>query len=91
MVAVDLAGRSDVTPVARNIGEMTSSTQRTCCVRNCPRLGDDTIELSQGMLDNDHELVAVYWFCKEHQRLWYVEPVLTLEASRVVLEVRLKA
>ena len=54
-------------------------------------MGDDTIEMSQGMLDADHELMAVYWFCKEHQRVWYVEPTLTLEASRTELQVRLKA
>ncbi len=70
--------------------KMTASEHRACCVRNCARMGDDTIERSQGMLDGDHELVSVYWFCREHQRTWYVEPTLTLEASRVVLEVRLK-
>ena len=69
---------------------MTSLEARTCCVRNCPRLGDDVIEMSQGMLDPYHELVALYWFCLAHQRTWYVEPALTLEASRIVVEVRLK-
>jgi hypothetical protein len=71
------------------MGGVTSSEPRTCCVRNCPRLGDDAIELSQGMLDSGHEVVAIYWFCREHQRLWYVEPVLSLEHSRIVVEVRL--
>lgn len=70
---------------------MTSPEPRTCCVRNCPRLGDDVIELSQGMLDTNHELVTLYWFCPAHQRVWYVEPTLTLEASRIVVEVRLKS
>ncbi len=72
------------------IGEMTNREQRTCCVRNCPRLGDDTIEASQGMLDNNHELFFIYWFCQEHQRLWYVEPVLPLETSRIESQIRLK-
>ena len=72
------------------IGGMTALEPRTCCVRNCPLVGDDSIELSQGLLDNDHELVSVYWFCREHQRLWYVEPILNVETSRVVLQVRLK-
>jgi hypothetical protein len=67
---------------------MTDWEPKTSCVRNCPRLGDDRIELAQGMLDVDHELVAVFWFCADHQSLWYAKPVLTLEASRIVLEVR---
>jgi hypothetical protein len=53
-------------------------------------MGDDTIEVSRGMLDNDHELFSIYWFCREHQRLWYVEPTLTLETSRVETQIRLK-
>jgi hypothetical protein len=69
---------------------MTSPEPRTCCVRNCPHLGDDHIEVQQGMLDDHHELLSVFWFCPEHQRLWYVEPTLTLEPSRIVVQVRLK-
>lgn len=69
---------------------MTTSEARTCCVRNCPHQGDDHIDVSQGMLDSNHELVSVLWFCPEHQRVWYVEPTLTLEASRIVVQVRLK-
>jgi hypothetical protein len=53
-------------------------------------LGDDKIEISRGKVDDDHELVSVLWFCKAHQRSWYVEPRLILETSRVGLEVRLR-
>jgi hypothetical protein len=68
--------------------EMADTDARTWRVRNCPYLGDDKIELSQGMLDANHELLSIFWFCREHQRLWYAGPSLTLEASRVMLEVR---
>jgi hypothetical protein len=68
---------------------MMQSEHWTGCVRNCPSLRDDKIEIKSGMLDNDHELVSIFWFCRGHQRLWYTRPSLALEASRVVLEVRL--
>jgi hypothetical protein len=56
-------------------------------VRNCPRLGDDSIEFKQGQADG-HELVSILWFCGPHQRSWQEEPSLVLEASRVVVVVR---
>ena len=56
---------------------------RTCCVRNCPRLGDDHVEISQGRVDSSHEVFSVYWFCKEHQAVWPFEATITLETSRI--------
>jgi hypothetical protein len=57
-------------------------------VRNCPRTGDDKVEFNQGQLDSAHELVSILWFCRPHQRAWDTEPSLTIEASRVVIQVR---
>ena len=67
---------------------METEERRTCCVRNCPRVGDDKVEFSQGWLDSAHELVSIFWFCRLHQREYDAEPTLTLEASRVVVQVR---
>jgi hypothetical protein len=56
---------------------------RACCVRNCPRVGDDHLDISQGLIDPAHEIVSVYWFCKAHQAVWPLEPTIVLETSRI--------
>ena len=61
---------------------------RTCCVRNCPRLGDDSVEFIQGQLPPAHELVSILWFCGPHQHSWEIEESIPIEASRVVMVIR---
>ena len=56
---------------------------RTCCVRNCPRVGDDSVRISQGKIDSNHEVVSIYWFCKAHQAVWPFEETIVLETSRI--------
>jgi len=51
-------------------------------------VGDDKIEFDQGALDDAHELFSIFWFCRPHQRAWDIEPSLTIEASRIVVQVR---